>query len=67
MRKESFEKIMRHTKDDEGEIIRYFRMAVQILDEILETPASIKLKEKIRNTISLINRDIIDAEKQLRE
>ncbi|MBU4488417.1 MAG: DEAD/DEAH box helicase [Candidatus Omnitrophica bacterium] len=67
MRKESFEKTMRHTEDDEGEIIRYFRMAVQILDEILETPASLKLKEKIRNTISLINRDIIDAEKQLRE
>lgn len=66
MRKESFEKMMRYTAEDEGEIIRYFRMAVQILNEILETPASIKLKEKIKNTISLISRDIINAEKQLR-
>ena len=67
MRKESFDKMMRHTEEDEGEIIRYFRMAVQILNEILETPASLSLKEKIKNAIYLINRDIIDAEKQLRE
>ena len=67
MRKESFDKIMRYTEDDEGEIIRYFRMSVQILNEILETPVSLKLKEKIKNAIYLINRDVIDAEKQLRE
>ncbi len=67
MRKETFDKIMRYTEEDEGEIIRYFRMAVQILNEILETPASVALKEKIKNAIYLINRDIIDAEKQLRE
>ncbi|MDD5680354.1 MAG: DEAD/DEAH box helicase [Candidatus Omnitrophica bacterium] len=67
MRKESFDKIMRYTEDDEGEIIRYFRMSIQILNEILETPVSEKLKEKIKNTIYLVNRDIIDAEKQLRE
>jgi len=67
MRKESFDKIMRYTEDDEGEIIRYFRMSMQILNEILETPVSASLKEKIKNAIYLINRDIIDAEKQLRE
>ena len=67
MRKESFDKIMRYTEDDEGEIIRYFRMSVQILNEIMETPVSPKLKETIKNTICLVNRDIIDAEKQLRE
>ena len=67
MKKENFDKIMRYTEADEGEIIRYFRMSVQILNEILETPVSASLKEKIKNTIYLVNRDIIDAEKQLRE
>ncbi len=67
MRKERFDKIVDYTDTDEGEIIRYFRMAVQILREILDTPASIYLKDKVKKAIELINRDIIDAEKQLRE
>ena len=66
MRKEKFDNILRYTDADEGEIIRYFRMSVQILREILDTPAFLKLKDKIRKTIYLINRDIIDAERQLR-
>jgi superfamily II RNA helicase len=52
---------------DEGELIRYFRMGVQILREILDTHASKALKDKVKNAIKLINRDIIDAENQLRE
>ena len=67
MRKERFDKIVNYTDTDEGEIIRYFRMAVQILREILDTPAYIYLKDKVKKAIELINRDIIDAEKQLRE
>jgi len=66
MRKEGFDRILHYTNADEGEIIRYFRMSIQILREILDTPASSRLKEKTRNAISLINRDIIDAERQLR-
>jgi superfamily II RNA helicase len=66
MGKESFDKILHYTDADEGEIIRYFRMAIQILREILDTPAPQHLKEKVRKAISLINRDVIDAEKQLR-
>ncbi len=61
-----FERILRATDSDEGEVVRYFRMALQILREILETPVSWELKTKIQNLIRLINRDIIDAEKQLR-
>jgi hypothetical protein len=41
-------------------------MAVQILREILDTPASEKFKERVKKAIYLINRDIIDAERQLR-
>jgi len=61
-----FDKILRHTDADEGEVIRYFRMAIQILREISEAPVSPELKAKIRKALSLINRDMIDAEKQLR-
>jgi len=57
---------MHYTDADEGEIIRQFRMAVQILREILDTPASTALKDRVKKAIYIINRDIIDAERQLR-
>jgi len=63
---EDFEKILELSDSDEGEIIRYFRMTIQILREILDTPVSDDLKSKVEKAIQLINRDIIDAEKQLR-
>ena len=63
---EKFDKILSYANADEGEIIRYFRMAIQILREILDTPCSALVKEKVNKAIYLINRDIIDAEKQLR-
>ncbi|MFH1854091.1 MAG: DEAD/DEAH box helicase [Candidatus Omnitrophota bacterium] len=66
IRNEEFDKLLQYTDDDEGEIIRTFRMAIQILREMLDTPASIDFKNRVRNTIHLINRDIIDAERQLR-
>jgi len=66
MRNESFDRLFRYTDADEGEIIRYFRMTIQILREITETPVAQEVKERAKNTIRLINRDIIDAEKQLR-
>jgi superfamily II RNA helicase len=68
LRGTSFDKILRFTDTDEGEVVRYFRMSVQILREINDSPVSSHLlKEKIRETIRVINRDIVDAEKQLRE
>ncbi|MBU3911197.1 MAG: DEAD/DEAH box helicase [Candidatus Omnitrophica bacterium] len=66
IKKEEFDRLLRYTDADEGEIIRNFRMAVQILRELLDTPASAEFKNKARNVMHLINRDIIDAEKQLR-
>jgi superfamily II RNA helicase len=63
-----FDKILQFTDTDEGEVVRYFRMSVQILREISDAKVSSHiLKEKIRETIRVINRDIVDAEKQLRE
>jgi superfamily II RNA helicase len=62
-----FNDILSFTDADEGELIRYFRMGVQILRELLEASNSPELKSKIYKTMNLINRDIIDAENQLRE
>jgi superfamily II RNA helicase len=63
----NFDKVMQYTDTDEGEIIRYFRMAIQILREIKNAPISPVLEKRINNALGLINRDVIDAEKQLRE
>jgi len=68
LRGTNFDKILQFTDTDEGEVVRYFRMGIQILREISDAPVSSHLlKEKIKETIRVINRDIVDAEKQLRE
>ncbi|MFH1798687.1 MAG: DEAD/DEAH box helicase [Candidatus Omnitrophota bacterium] len=67
MRQEPFEKILKFTDADEGEVIRNFRMCLQILREILDSPAPPSFKDKVKKAVYLINRDIVDAEKQLRE
>ena len=68
MRGEKFANILQFTDTDEGEVVRYFRMAIQILREMEDSPvSSYILKDRIKHTIRLINRDVVDAEKQLRE
>ncbi len=68
LRGTDFHKTIQLTDVDEGELVRYFRMSVQILREINKSQAaSATLKQKIKETTRVINRDIIDAEKQLRE
>ncbi|MCU0285795.1 MAG: hypothetical protein MUF15_05300, partial [Acidobacteria bacterium] len=67
MEQKSFDKLMENLQIDEGELIRYYRMSLQILREMLETPASEELKEKIRHAIHLINREVVDAEEQLKK
>jgi hypothetical protein len=52
---------------DEGEVIRFYRMGIQILRGILETPISPDFKKKVNNTIQLTNRGVIDAEEQLKQ
>ncbi|MBD3297007.1 MAG: hypothetical protein GF392_06515 [Candidatus Omnitrophica bacterium] len=66
VRGSSFDEVMSHSSADEGGLIRYFRMTVQILREILDTHASGDFKDKVRRTIRAMNRDIVDAENQLR-
>ncbi|MCM8761097.1 MAG: DEAD/DEAH box helicase [Candidatus Omnitrophica bacterium] len=62
-----FQKVLQFTDTDEGELIRYFRMAAQILREIKDAPISTDLRSRVANAIRYISRDVVDAEKQLRE
>lgn len=64
---ESFHDVIGRLHIDEGEMIRYYRMSIQVLREILDTPASDTVKAKIEKAIHLINRDVIDAEAQLKK
>jgi superfamily II RNA helicase len=61
-----FEEILELTDVDEGEIVRYFRMTIQMLREISETDTNPDFLHKIHSLMDSINRDVIDAEKQLR-
>ena len=61
-----FGTMLKCTNVDEGEVVRYLRMSVQILREILDAPISEALREKLRGLIRSINRDVVDSEKQLR-
>lgn len=68
LRGTNFAKTLQFSDTDEGEVVRYFRMAIQILREINCTDiCSPVLSDRIKETIRVINRDVVDAEKQLRE
>ncbi|HOW58147.1 MAG TPA: DEAD/DEAH box helicase [Candidatus Omnitrophota bacterium] len=64
---QSFDKICQLTPEDEGSLVRYMRMVIQLLREIAHAPhASESLKNKAKHARELIDRDVVDAEKQLR-
>ena len=61
-----FADLARHTDVDEGEIIRHFRMVIQLLRQIRQAPeGSDRLRQAAGAAIARINRDWVDAEKQL--
>lgn len=62
-----FEKTLGLTDADEGELVRHFRMVIQLLRELAHARhASDTLRGKAEKARSLINRGVVDAEKQLR-
>ncbi len=67
MQEKSFNEILAMVKIDEGELIRYYRMAIQIMRELLRTPISDRVKGNIQTAIALMNHDVIDAEQQLKQ
>jgi len=63
-----FANLSRYTDIDEGEIVRYFRMVLQVLRELMTFEGIKKsFKDKVYEAFKRINRDVIDAEKQLRQ
>ncbi len=63
----AFARLTKLCEADEGEIVRYFRMTVQLLRQLLETPgADERLRKKAHLALTRINRDVVDAEQQLR-
>jgi len=63
----SFDELFRETDIDEGELVRHFRMVIQLLRELIHskhTPD--KLRGTAKRSMDKINRGVVDAEKQLR-
>ncbi len=62
-----FQDLLELTDVDEGEIIRYFRMVIQLLRQLKQAPqVSDRLRQVAKTAQAKINRDLVDAEKQLR-
>ncbi len=65
---EDFYSLGKYARVDEGELVRYFRIAIQVMREIQGSEAiSPLLKDKLARCLQKINRDVVDAEKQLRQ
>lgn len=63
-----FSKLSKFTNIDEGELVRYLRMNVQVLRELRSFEGfKNDFKKRVYNILKKINRDVIDAEKQLRQ
>jgi superfamily II RNA helicase len=62
----SFQGIIQLTYADEGEIIRNFRMTIQVLRDMDQDMISNTLKQNITKAIKKLNRDIVNAEWQLK-
>ena len=62
-----FHDLVDYTDVDEGEVIRYFRMVIQLLRQLKQAPqVSERLRQTAKSAQNKINRDLVDAEKQLR-
>ncbi|MBI4343482.1 MAG: DEAD/DEAH box helicase [Candidatus Omnitrophica bacterium] len=67
LHKTPFSRLTRLVDADEGELVRYFRMTVQLLRQLMEAPgASEALRATAEKAMVRINRDVVDAEAQLR-
>ena len=66
-RQKDFQEILKLTDTDEGEIIRYFRMVIQLLRELYHMrDIESGFKKKLQRCLEMIKRDMVDAERQLR-
>lgn len=61
-----FADLAAHTPAAEGDIIRTLRMTIQLLRQLSKATADTALKRKLLEAQHAINRDAVDAERQLR-
>jgi len=66
MRDPSFNRLVSQSDRDEGEIIRYFRMTVQVLREMRDARLSAAFNQRLREATGRVNRGFVNAEEQLR-
>lgn len=64
---QDFWQVARASETDEGELVRHFRMCIQILRELQGLPLGPDFKRSAQDALSAINRDVIDAEQQMTE
>jgi superfamily II RNA helicase len=63
-----FAKLTRNIPFDEGELVRTLRMTVQVARELLSFSGfDDAFRVNVRKVLDSINRDVVDAEKQLRQ
>jgi superfamily II RNA helicase len=56
-----------HTGASDGDMVRFFRLALQLLKNTMYAlPKDDPLRDKLRGAAHRINRDVVDAERQLR-
>ena len=56
-----------HTGASDGDMVRFFRLALQLLKNTMYAlPKDDPLRDKLRSAAHRINRDVVDAERQLR-
>lgn len=63
----SFQDAVQASKIDEGELIRYFRMIIQLARQLTQAPnVSEKIVKTAEDLRRLMDRGVVDAERQLR-
>ena len=63
----NFQDTVQASKIDEGELIRYFRMIIQLARQLAIAPGvSDKIKSTAEDLKRLMDRGVVDAERQLR-
>jgi superfamily II RNA helicase len=64
---ESFDELSKVTTASPGDLIRYFRMTIQLLRQVESSlPREDPLRRRLRGCVARMNRGEVDAERQLR-
>lgn len=62
----AFEELMGKTDCGDGDLVRTFRLSIQLMRQLRKAvPEDHELRSRLLSAIRLINRDVVDAERQL--